>query len=200
MRLTSTAGRSAGDLLVIGTGATQETVTIASIPTPAPASPAPNVTLTTPLAQAHAAAEAVQGVATYLTIATLIDTFGPVATWGTSVTTLNAAAAAGATEIRLASLTNRVVGEVLQVDQGANAELVTIASIATPDPAAPAPNVALTGALAKSHLSGAAVYVPQILGGKILQSQTLTPLRTDPRRRDDSDTVSNGAGGAAPRR
>ena len=34
----------------------------------------------------------------------------------------------------------------------------------------------------------------------ILQSQTLTPLRTDPRLRDATDTVSNGAGGAAPRR
>jgi type 1 glutamine amidotransferase len=42
--------------------------------------------------------------------------------------------------------------------------------------------------------------VPSIVDGKILQSQTLTPLRTDPRLRDPSDTVANGAGGAAPRR
>ena len=48
----------------------------------------------------------------------------------------------------------------------------------------------LTSALTKTHLSGAAVYVPQIVDGKILQSQTLTPLRTDPRLRDPSDTVS----------
>ena len=58
----------------------------------------------------------------------------------------------------------------------------------------------LAGALTKAHLSGAAVYVPQIVDGKIMQSQSLTPLRTDPRLRDPSDTVSNGAGGAAPRR
>ena len=58
----------------------------------------------------------------------------------------------------------------------------------------------LAGALTKAHLSGAAVYVPQIVDGKILQSKSLTPLRTDPRLRDPSDTVSNGAGGAAPRR
>ena len=58
----------------------------------------------------------------------------------------------------------------------------------------------LTSALTKSHLSGAAVYVPQIVDGKILQSQTLTPLRTDPRFRDATDTVTNGAGGSAPRR
>ena len=54
VRLTSTTGRSAGDLLVIDTGANQETVKIATIVTPAPAAPAPNVTLTTPLESAHA--------------------------------------------------------------------------------------------------------------------------------------------------
>ena len=58
----------------------------------------------------------------------------------------------------------------------------------------------LTSALTKNHLNGAAVYVPQVVDGKILQSQTLTPLRTDPRLRDPTDTVSNGAGGSAPRR
>ena len=61
-------------------------------------------------------------------------------------------------------------------------------------------DVTLAAALTKAHLSGAAVYVPSIVDGKILQSQTLTPLRTDPRLRDASDTVANGAGGAAIRR
>ena len=41
VRLASTTGRSAGDELVIGTGASQETVTIASLVTPAPPSPRP---------------------------------------------------------------------------------------------------------------------------------------------------------------
>ena len=44
------------------------------------------------------------------------------------------------------------------------------------------------------------MYLPAIIDGKILQSKTLTPLRTDPRRRDATDTVANGAGGAAIRR
>ena len=44
------------------------------------------------------------------------------------------------------------------------------------------------------------MYLPSIVDGKILQSQTLTPLRTDPRLRDATDTVANGAGGAATRR
>ncbi len=68
-------------MLVIDTGAGQETATIATIVTPAPAAPAPNVTLTAPLANAHAATAAVAGTATYNTIALLIDTKGPVATW-----------------------------------------------------------------------------------------------------------------------
>jgi type 1 glutamine amidotransferase len=200
VRLTSTAGRSAGDTLVIDTGAAQETATIASVVTPAPPAPAPNVTLTAPLANAHAATAAVAGTNLFATIALQIDTHGPVATWGTQATTLQAGATSGSPQIRLASLTGRAAGDTLQLDQGANAETVKIASLVSPEPAAPAPNVVLTGALAKDHLSGSAVYVPSIVDGKILQSQTLTPLRTDPRRRDATDTVANGAGGAAIRR
>ena len=39
------------------------------------------MTLTAPLANAHAANAAVAGTATYSTIALLIDTNGPIATW-----------------------------------------------------------------------------------------------------------------------
>ncbi len=88
----------------------------------------------------------------------------------------------------------------MQIDQADNAETVTIASIVSPAPAAPEPNVTLSSALTKSHLSGAAVFLPSIIDGQVLQSKTLTPLRTDPRRRDATDTVANGAGGAAIRR
>ncbi len=200
VRLTSTTGRGAGDSLLIDTGAGQETATIATIVTPAPAAPAPNVTLVAPLVGAHAANAVVAGTAFYNTIALLIDTKGPVATWGTAATTLQAAAASGATEARLASLTGRAVGDVLQLDQGPNAETVKIATIPNPPPAAPAANVTFTSALTKNHLNAAAVYVPQVIDGKILQSQSLTPLRTDPRLNDPTDTVSNGAGGSAPRR
>ncbi|MDA0182236.1 ThuA domain-containing protein [Solirubrobacter phytolaccae] len=199
VRLASTAGRGPGDSLLIDTGAGQETVTIATIVTPAPPSPAPNVTLTTPLANAHAANAAVAGTAFYSTVAVQIDTKAPGAIWGTQPTTLGAAAAAGDTGVRLASTAGRAVGDTLQLDQGAGAETVKIASLVTPAPAT-GPNVTLAGALTKPHLSGSAVFLPSIVDGKILQSQTLTPLRTDPRLRDASDTVANGAGGAAIRR
>ena len=187
---------------MIDTGANQETATIASVPTPAPASPNPNVLLTAPLTNAHAAGAAVSATPPYRTIAVLIDSFAPLPNWATLATTLQSAAAVpGATEIRLASTTGRAAGEVLVVDQGANAETVTIASIVTPAPAAPAANVVLASALTKTHLTGAGVYVPAIVGGTILQSRTLSPfVLTDPRRRDATDTVSNGAGGSAIRR
>ncbi|MDQ7909031.1 glycosyl hydrolase [Phytohabitans sp. ZYX-F-186] len=59
LRLTSTASERAGDRLVVGSGATQEVVTIASVASPDPGAPNPNVTLTAPLKYAHAAGEAV---------------------------------------------------------------------------------------------------------------------------------------------
>ena len=102
VRLASTTGRGVGDSLLIDTGAGQETATIATIVTPAPAAPAPNVTLTAPLANAHASGVAVAGTQLYNTIAALIDTNGPVAVWGTSPTTIqpnNATAGAPAAKI-----------------------------------------------------------------------------------------------------
>ena len=200
IRLQSTAGRSAGDELVIGTGAAQETATIDTIVTPAPPAPAANVTLKAPLANAHAAGTAVAGTAFYNTIALLIDSQGPVATWATQATTLQAATAPGATGVRLASTAGRAVGDVLVLDQAGNAETVKIASIVDPAPPAPAANVQLAAPVQKTHLAGSAVYLPSIVDGRVLQSKTLTPLRTDPRRRDVTDTVANGAGGAAIRR
>ena len=139
VRLTSTTGRSAGDLLVIDTGANQETAKIATIVTPAPPSPAPNVTLTAPLANAHAAAAAVQGIATYLTITLLIDSKGPVATWGTQATTLQAAAATGATA-GSAREHDRPCGRrrCFSSTRARTPRRSTIASIVTPNPAAPA--------------------------------------------------------------
>ena len=89
VRLSSTNGRSAGDLLTIDTGASQETVTIASIPSPAPASPNPNVLLAAPLTKAHAAGAAVVATAMYRTVAVQIDTQPPTATFPSNVVVNN---------------------------------------------------------------------------------------------------------------
>ena len=165
------------------------------------------MTLSAPLVNAHAAAPRSQD-ALYQTIALLIDTRPR---WGrgrTQATTLQpnsrrpAPADLGDTQSGLASLTGRAAGDMLQIDHGSNAEIVTIASIVD-RPRLPAPDTERRPderAARRPTSSGSAVYLPSIVDGMILQSQTLTPTRTDPRRRDATDTVANGSGGSAIRR
>src|SRR3954468_10585504 len=118
-------------------------------------------------------------------------------------TTLNAAGAAGATAIRLASTNGRAAGDKLTIDTGANQETATIASVIAPNPAAPNPNVNLTAPLTLAHASGAAVVAqaptpdyrtvtvaidtkapavsyPSLVDGPITASTTLTPTVADP--------------------
>ena len=88
---------------------------------------------------------------------TNIELFGHTGFPATTVnTTLNQAAAAGATAIRLAGTANYLPGDTLRVDTGAGLESVTIASIITPAPASPEPNVTLTAPLKAAHAAGVA--------------------------------------------
>ena len=88
---------------------------------------------------------------------TNIELFGHTGFPATTVnTTLNQAAAAGATAVRLAATANYLAGDTLRVDTGTNLESVTIASIITPAPASPEPNVTLTAPLTKAHAAGVA--------------------------------------------
>jgi type 1 glutamine amidotransferase len=136
---------------------------------------------------------------------------------GAGPTTLSAAAAAGATGIHLSSTDGRVAGENLVLGTGANQELVTIDHV-VPDisPDSPAPNVMLQTPLKKDHsnMSQNGVFTtyrtvavlidsmppvaawPVVLDGKVMQSQTLTPALSDPRRQSPNDTA-NGSGGTA---
>src|SRR4051812_19555813 len=118
-------------------------------------------------------------------------------------TTLNAASAAGATSIRLASTNGRAAGDTLTIDTGAGQETATIATVVTPNPAAPAPNVTLSAPLAGAHAAGAAVVAqapppsyrtvtvaidtkapvvayPSLVNGPITASTMLTSTLTDP--------------------
>src|SRR6478735_5850557 len=118
-------------------------------------------------------------------------------------TTLNAASAAGATSVRLASTNGRAAGDKLTIDTGAGQETATIATIVTPAPAAPAPNVTLTAALANAHAAGVAVVAqpptpayrlvtvaidtkapvvayPTLTDGPITAASMLTSTLTDP--------------------
>jgi Zinc carboxypeptidase/Chitobiase/beta-hexosaminidase C-terminal domain len=80
-------------------------------------------------------------------------------------TTLSAASAAGAREIRAANRTGFAEGDKITVDAGtANAEVRTVASVAEQNPPSPAPNITLTEPLAFAHPVGA------VLAGGTLQS------------------------------
>ena len=72
-------------------------------------------------------------------------------------TTLNQAAEAGATAVRLTNPANYLAGDTLRVNTGANLESVTIASIITPAPASPEPNVTLAAPLTRAHATGVGV-------------------------------------------
>jgi hypothetical protein len=86
-------------------------------------------------------------------------------------TTLNQPAAAGATGIRVSSTTGLVAGNNIKVGfDGPNQELVTIASVVTPNPPSPNPNVLLTTPLANSHVAGEAV-----IGGNVLAEVGFQP-------------------------
>src|SRR4051794_24323687 len=127
----------------------------------------------------------------------------PGATPAPANTTLNAASAAGATSIRLASTNGRAAGDKLTIDTGAGQETATIASVVTPNPAAPAPNVTLATPLTAAHASGVAVVAqaptpayrtvttaidtkapvvayPTLVDGPITDATMLTSTLTDP--------------------
>ena len=78
-------------------------------------------------------------------------------------TTLNQAAAAGATGVRLTSTASLAPGDRLTIDLGAaGQEEATIASIPSPAPASPAPNVLLTAPLANAHAAAAPVSLSTV--------------------------------------
>jgi hypothetical protein len=73
-------------------------------------------------------------------------------------TVLAAAAAAGATNIRVASVTNFTVGMRITIDTGANAESAVISHVGTPG--AGGTGIDLTAPLANAHASGVPMYGP----------------------------------------
>jgi hypothetical protein len=73
-------------------------------------------------------------------------------------TTLQGATAAGSAAVRVASTTGLTAGSSISVDTGANQERRTIATVVTPNPPSPAPNVTLTAPLTLAHANSAAVF------------------------------------------
>jgi len=105
-----------------------------------------------------------QLAATYPNITELVNTPAPtngyrrkaMGTFAYTSTTLSAASAVGATNIKVASVTGLTVGQSITVDpQGANPETVTITTVGTTG--AGGTGVTFTPALAFAHASGAQV-------------------------------------------
>ena len=88
--------------------------------------------------------------------------------------TLTQPAAAGATGIRVSSTTGMAVGNIIRIEHGGAApEERKIASIPSPAPASPNPNVLLTEPLAFAHAAGV-----QVMGGTSQQGVGFFPPYT----------------------
>src|SRR5438552_1861693 len=79
-------------------------------------------------------------------------------TFAAGPTTLAAAAAIGATNIKVGSVNGFTAGMAITIDAGANAEAATIMTVGTAG--AGGTGITLTGPLAKAHASGVTVYGP----------------------------------------
>ena len=147
-----------GDPITIDTGAGLETRTISDVGTSAGTA----TTLVLPAAAGDTTVYVANIGGDTAGHSLLLDTGAgferaPIASVGTAAptqTTLSAAAAAGDTVIKVASVANLVAGHRAAIDTGANLEPVTIASVGTAG--AGGTGVTLTAPLTRAHNSGVA--------------------------------------------
>ncbi len=97
----------------------------------------------------------------------------------TSFTTLASAVAAGATNVKVISVTGVTVGKTIMIDTGANSETVTVTAVGTAG--AGGTGITFTPALALAHASGASVtiYGSQTISG-IPTGNTCSVVETAP--------------------
>jgi hypothetical protein len=107
----------------------------------------------------------------------------------TGTTTLAANAAAGATNIKVASVAGMVAGQTLVIDTGAAQESRVIAANGVGTAGAAGTGVTLTVALASAHLSGAPVTLPGGAQTNVIKNVT----RTIPTGRATSSCQSSGS-------
>ncbi len=134
IKVGSVTGFAPGYSVTIDTGAAQETAVISAVGTAGAAGT--GITLASALAGAHASGAAVALV-------------------GPTITTLAAASAVGATNIKVASVAGFAAGQTVKIDTGANLETRVIATVGTAG--AGGTGLTLTVALAFAHATGAGV-------------------------------------------
>lgn len=137
VKVASVSGLSAGQSVVIDSGGNEESSTIVSVGTAGAAGT--GVTLAPPLSIAHASGVTVMAA-------------GPA-----PGTTLAGAVAAGDTDIKVASSSWFVVGQMIAIDQGPNQETRTISAVGTSGAAGT--GIAFTPSLVLAHPAGAAVVL-----------------------------------------
>src|SRR3954452_10874557 len=132
-----------------------------------------------------------------------IDAAGNVSTGTPSVVSggLNQPATAGATAIRLASTTGRVAGDELVLDPiGPTRESVRIASIPSPAPASPAPNVTLESPLKYDHAAATVVQPFTQYRNFPIQIDTKAPTAAWPAGVATNNRIGHGAANITPTR
>src|SRR3954452_13394437 len=114
---------------------------------------------------------------------------------------LNQPATAGATAIRLANTTGRVVGDELVLDPiGPTRETVPIASIPSSAPASPAPNVTLQSPLKYDHAAGTVVQPFTQYRNFPIQIDTKAPTAAWPAGVATDNRIGHGAANITPTR
>ena len=114
---------------------------------------------------------------------------------------LNQAATAGATAVRLASTTGRAVGDELILDPvGGTRETVRIASIPSPAPASPAPNVTLQSPLQYDHAAATVVQPFTQYRNFPIQIDTKAPTAAWPAGVATNNRIGHGAANITPTR
>jgi hypothetical protein len=134
IKVGSITGFAPGQQITIDTGSAHETQTISTVGTAG--ATGTGITLTAALSSAHA-----QGAA--------------VAIVGPTITTLAAASAAGATNIKVASVAGFGVGQTVKIDTGANEETAVVTTVGTAG--ATGTGLTLASALTNAHATGASV-------------------------------------------
>jgi type 1 glutamine amidotransferase len=121
------------------------------------------------------------------------DAAGNISRGVPSAILLSQDAAAGATGVRLSSTAGRVIGDEFVIDPGTpDEESVKIATIPSPAPGSPNPNVTLTAPLAKAHVANTLIHAfPQF------RAMPVSIDRTPPTAVMPASVVNNAIGHGA---
>ena len=154
----------AGQTINIDSGANLETKVIASVGTLG--SGGTGITLTTPLALAHASAAVV------VTVVGITTLSGASTTLAAGNGNIAAPSVAGDTNIKVSSTTNFAVGQTITIDAGANLETKVVSAVGTSG--STGTGITLTSAMSFAHVLGGAVLTVTPAGSTNIKVGSVT--------------------------